>query len=111
MRINRQSAFFPDFLSTNSWNTVQLTTAGTTRDVYHLVRPEMVLGRSEGDILFSDDDQVSTRHAAFRRVGTRARLEDLGSQSGTFVRLRGERELKTGDVLRLGEQVLRFEAL
>src|SRR5207253_260737 len=94
--------------SREAWGRLrQLTTAGTSRDVFHLVRAEMVLGRSEGDVLFPDDDLVSPHHTAVRRVGSKARLEDLGSTSGTFVRLRGERELKSGDVLRIGEQVLR----
>jgi pSer/pThr/pTyr-binding forkhead associated (FHA) protein len=92
----------------------QLTGAGTTRDVWHLTRPELVLGREEGDVTFPDDEYLSRRHATVRRIpqgqGSRtARLEDLGSSNGTFLRLRGEHELKTGDVLRLGDQLLRFE--
>lgn len=87
----------------------QLTIAGTTRDVWHLSRPELVLGREEGDVTFPDDEFMSRRHAAVKRVGAKARLEDLASSNGTFVRLRGDRELKPGDVLRMGDQLLRFE--
>jgi pSer/pThr/pTyr-binding forkhead associated (FHA) protein len=87
----------------------QLTVAGTTRDVWHLVRPELVLGREEGDVTFPDDEFMSRRHAAVRRQGPRAKLEDLNSSNGTFVRVRGDRELKSGDVLRLGDQLLRLE--
>jgi hypothetical protein len=87
----------------------QLTIAGTTRDVWHLTRPELVLGREEGDVTFPDDEFMSRRHAAVKRVGTRARLEDLGSSNGTFVRVRGDRELKSGDVVRVGDQLLRYE--
>jgi hypothetical protein len=87
----------------------QLTIAGTARDVWHLTRPELVLGREEGDVTFPDDEFMSRRHAAVKRVGTRARLEDLGSSNGTFVRVRADRELKAGDLLRLGDQLLRFE--
>jgi pSer/pThr/pTyr-binding forkhead associated (FHA) protein len=87
----------------------QLTIAGTARDVWHLTRPELVLGREEGDVTFPDDEFMSRRHAAIKRVGTRARLEDLGSSNGTFVRVRGDRELKAGDLLRLGDQLLRYE--
>ncbi|HZS36836.1 MAG TPA: FHA domain-containing protein [Polyangia bacterium] len=88
----------------------QLTVAGTTRDLWHLTRPELVLGREEGDVTFPDDEFMSRRHAALKRAGTRARLEDLNSSNGTFVRVRGDRELKPGDVLRMGDQLLRFEA-
>ena len=87
----------------------QLTVAGTARDVWHLTRPELVLGREEGDVTFPDDEFMSRRHAAVKRVGPRARLEDLGSSNGTFVRVRGDRELKPGDLLRVGDQLLRFE--
>jgi pSer/pThr/pTyr-binding forkhead associated (FHA) protein len=87
----------------------QLTIAGTTRDVWHLVRPELVLGREEGDVTFPDDEFMSRRHAAVRRQGPKARLEDLNSSNGTFVRVRGDRELKTGDVMRIGDQLLRLE--
>jgi pSer/pThr/pTyr-binding forkhead associated (FHA) protein len=87
----------------------QLTVAGTTRDMWHLVRPELVLGREEGDVTFPDDEFMSRRHAAVRRQGPRAKLEDLNSSNGTFVRVRGDRELKQGDVIRLGDQLLRLE--
>ena len=93
----------------------QLTAVGTTRDVWHLARPEFVLGREEGDVTFPDDEYLSRRHAAIKRIaadgtsGASAKLEDLGSSNGTFLRIRGERELLGGDVIRLGDQLLRFE--
>jgi len=87
----------------------QLTIAGTARDVWHLTRPELVLGREEGDVTFPDDEFMSRRHAAVKRVGSKTRLEDLGSSNGTFVRVRGDRELKAGDLLRIGDQLLRYE--
>ncbi len=87
----------------------QLTVAGTTRDVWHLVRPELVLGREEGDVTFPDDEFMSRRHAAVRRQGPKTRLEDLNSSNGTYLRVRGDRELKSGDILRMGDQLLRLE--
>jgi pSer/pThr/pTyr-binding forkhead associated (FHA) protein len=93
-----------------AWGRVrQITVAGTTRDVWHLVRPEMVLGREEGDVTFPDDEFMSRRHVALKRAGARARLEDLGSSNGTFVRIRNERVLEAGDVVRMGDQLMRFE--
>ncbi len=87
----------------------ELTGSGTSGDLWHLVRDEYVLGREEGDLVFSDDEFMSRRHAAVRKVGAKVRLEDLGSSNGTFVRVRRERTLQSGDVLRLGDQLLRFE--
>lgn len=87
----------------------QLTGSGTSGDLWHLSRDEYVLGREEGDLVFNDDEFMSRRHAAVRRAGTKLRLEDLGSSNGTFLRVRRERTLQSGDVLRLGDQLLRFE--
>jgi pSer/pThr/pTyr-binding forkhead associated (FHA) protein len=87
----------------------QIIVAGTTRDVYHLYKPEVIIGREEGDIRFSDDEFLSRRHAALWVDGDRAQVRDLGSSNGTFVRMRRERELRPGDQLRVGDQLLRFE--
>jgi pSer/pThr/pTyr-binding forkhead associated (FHA) protein len=87
----------------------QLTTSGHVRDVIHLTRPEIVLGREAGDHCFGDDEFMSRRHAALTGNGGRPTLNDLGSSNGTYVRVRGELILRTGDVFRLGDQLLRFE--
>ena len=77
------------------------------------VRPqrtiEVRIGREEGDIVFPDDEFMSRRHAVLTRHGNRVRIEDQHSSNGTYVRLRGDRELSSSDVLRVGDQVLRFE--
>ena len=41
----------------------QITPAGVGRDIFHLTRPDMVLGREIGDIIFSEDEFMSRRHA------------------------------------------------
>jgi pSer/pThr/pTyr-binding forkhead associated (FHA) protein len=87
----------------------QITVAGVARDVYHLTRPEIILGREEGDFVFPDDEFMSRRHVSLTSDTGRGRLEDLGSSNGTYVRLRGERALRPGDMLRMGDQLLRFE--
>lgn len=87
----------------------QLTASGVTRDVYHLNRPEVILGREQADIVFSDDEFMSRRHAQISLRATRGRLEDLGSSNGTFIRLRAPHTLLGGDLIRLGDELLRFE--
>lgn len=87
----------------------QLTAAGTSRDLYHLTRAEITLGREQGDILFSDDEFMSRRHAQVQFHGGRVTLHDLKSSNGTYVRLRGEHPLTSGEMLRMGDELLRFE--
>jgi hypothetical protein len=87
----------------------QITPAAVTRDIYHLTRPEVVLGRETGDVIFSDDEFMSRRHAQIVFRNGRGQVEDLGSSNGTFVRLRGPHGLTNGDLIRMGDELLRFE--
>jgi len=72
--------------------------------------PSVTLGRAGCSVNLGDDPYLSQAHAEIvvDPDGT-AKLRDLGSSNGTFVRLppRSERELRDGDVLRLGREVLR----
>jgi pSer/pThr/pTyr-binding forkhead associated (FHA) protein len=89
----------------------QLMTSGAARDIYHLSRNEVVLGREEGELIFADDEFMSRRHAQLLRQDGRIQIVDLGSSNGTYVRVRTEVELRTGDYVRMGDQLLRFESL
>ncbi len=83
--------------------------SGGFRDVRHLSEKEIVLGREEGDIVFRDDAFMSRRHAAVTWDGKSAKVTDLGSSNGTFVRLTGPTSIKHGDHVRMGDQLLRIE--
>jgi pSer/pThr/pTyr-binding forkhead associated (FHA) protein len=87
----------------------QITSAGTTRDIFHLTRGDLVIGREQGDIVFSDDEFMSRRHALLQFRNGRALISDLGSSNGTYVRLAGQHILATGEMIRLGDELLRFE--
>jgi len=87
----------------------QVTPAGVGRDIFHLTRPDIVLGREIGDIIFSEDEFMSRRHAQISYRNGRGHIEDLGSSNGTFLRLRGPHGLASGDLIRLGDELLRFE--
>jgi len=91
---------------------VQYTTEGVGRDTYYLFRDETVIGRENGDIVFTDDPFLSRRHAALRveQAGRRFTLHDLGSSNGTALRIRGEHVLRDGDQFRIGRHLFRFEA-
>ncbi|MCU0673162.1 MAG: FHA domain-containing protein [Myxococcota bacterium] len=73
--------------------------------------PSTDLGRTEGDVRFPDDPYLSARHARLRKDANRWFLRDLDSINGVFLRIREPVELRSGDVILLGQQVLRFELL
>ncbi len=94
----------------------QRTTEGVSCDVFHLRKPETVFGRESGDVVFPDDPFMSRRHAAIRTSEGASNgsprsfsLGDLGSSNGTFLRIRAEAELKHGDEIRVGQQLLRVD--
>ncbi len=88
------------------------TTEGVPRDVYTLHRQETILGREVGDIVFPEDAFMSRRHAAVTcdLINTRHFvLRDLDSSNGTYLRFRGEREVRFGDRFRIGQHLFRFD--
>ncbi len=89
----------------------QRSVEGVTRDVFHVQKAETVLGRESGDIVFTDDPFLSRRHAAitFDKGARRFVLSDLGSSNGTFIRIRGEVTIKSGDQFRVGQQLFRVD--
>lgn len=98
----------------NPWARLsQRTVEGVTRDVYHLVPEEVVLGRESGDIVFTRDPFLSRRHASIRRdpaggAHRHALLSDLDSSNGVYVRIRGDVPLHSGDHFRVGQHLLRI---
>ncbi len=88
----------------------QRTVEGITRDVFHMTRPELSLGREVADVVFTDDAFLSRRHAIIRRTsGGEFVVEDLNSSNGTFVAIRGHHPLTDGDILRMGLHMFRIE--
>lgn len=72
---------------------------------------EIVIGRSVGDILMSDDAFVSSRHAAISVVAGTCKIRDLGSTNGCFLRIRGRVAVQPGDVILVGQHLLRFRRI
>jgi pSer/pThr/pTyr-binding forkhead associated (FHA) protein len=81
---------------------------GQSGDVYE-IDEETIIGRASGDITFPHDGFMSGRHARIIRRGNSFILTDEGSRNGTFVKIRGEVELKPGDMILVGKQLFRFE--
>jgi DNA-binding winged helix-turn-helix (wHTH) protein len=81
------------------------------RRIIPLVPGENVIGRDEEAAVRIDSPGVSRRHARIVVESGVARLEDLGSKNGTYLReekLVGARELADGDTFRLGRLLLVF---
>jgi len=87
----------------------QISVAGVTRDIYHLHRSKVTVGREDGDILFPDDEFMSRKHLLISMTGGKAKVQDLGSSNGTYLRIRSQHGLAPGDMIRVGDQLLRFE--
>jgi hypothetical protein len=81
---------------------------GQQGDVYDL-DAEMLIGRASGEITFPHDGFMSGRHARIVRRGASFVLTDEGSRNGTFIKIKGEVELKPGDMILVGKQLFRFE--
>jgi len=119
---------------------VVITKDGTAGASYPL-SDQVDIGRSEGDILIPDDPYLSPRHARVAFRGARAYIRDLNSVNGLFLRVSSARGRPVGEIERapfplgtppsavanvdtniamplqdqdlilIGQQVLRFEAL
>jgi pSer/pThr/pTyr-binding forkhead associated (FHA) protein len=68
----------------------------------------VMLGRERGDILFPEDGYVSGTHARVTHRDGRFFVADLNSSNGTFKRLRGERQVPSGTLLLMGQQLYRL---
>jgi hypothetical protein len=74
---------------------------------------EWTLGRSRSCTIQLEDTEVSSRHAVLRVTGTEVWLKDAGSKNGSHLNeklLRGEVSLASGDLVRIGNTRIRFEA-
>jgi hypothetical protein len=71
------------------------------------------IGREPTTGIVVDDESVSRRHASVARDGGHVVLTDLRSTNGTWIndqRLYGARELRAGDMVRLGQVSMAFES-
>ncbi len=88
---------------------VQLLEGGVEGDVYPLRRGDNLVGRGTGDVSFPQDGYVSSKHATITVSEGSLAVKDLGSANGTFVRVNGQAAVTSGDLLLVGEQILRID--
>jgi pSer/pThr/pTyr-binding forkhead associated (FHA) protein len=67
------------------------------------------IGREGGDLNFPGDPYMSGTHCRIEESAGKILLTDLNSRNGTYVRVKGEKDLSHGDYLFLGRKLLRVE--
>src|SRR5690606_19975457 len=75
-------------------------------------RSTTILGRDTGSI-FAGDSYLSPRHALITISGTRVSVRDEGSLNGVYLKLRPQSPwlLAFGDMFRIGQEIIKLEAL
>lgn len=90
----------------------QLRADGSARDSCHLSPARtVVIGRTEGDWSFPYDKTMSGRHAEIRSEDLEFIVIDLGSRNGIAIAVRGERQMRAGQRVLIGDQTLRVESV
>lgn len=85
---------------------------GTEAGVYHMPAGPTTIGRDSGSI-FAGDSYLSPRHATFIPKGKLAVIRDESSLNGIYKKISRDEpiELGFGDIFRIGQEILRIEAL
>jgi pSer/pThr/pTyr-binding forkhead associated (FHA) protein len=85
---------------------------GTEAGSFALPGQVTSIGRDAGGI-FAGDSYLSPRHATFTMRGSKVFVKDELSLNGVYVKLTPEQpvELHSGDVFRIGQEIIRFELL
>jgi pSer/pThr/pTyr-binding forkhead associated (FHA) protein len=85
---------------------------GTEAGTFALPGAVTSIGRDAGGI-FAGDSYLSPRHATFTVRGSKVFVKDELSLNGVYVKLTPEQpvELQSGDVFRIGQEIIRFELL
>jgi FHA domain len=86
----------------------------TEGDEWDLDASPLTFGRSSGnDVELKRDEYASSSHARLEPRRDGVWLEDIGSTNGTYlngIRLTRPKRLTSGDMVRIGETELRYEA-
>ncbi len=73
--------------------------------------PTLTVGQGRCDFSFPNDEGLAPRHCEISPLPDGAMIRDLSGGLGTFVRIDGERPIKAGDRLRVGQQTLQVETV
>jgi hypothetical protein len=90
---------------------ISIDTGDGSRERFPLANERVTIGRSRDSDIFLPDQWLSRHHAEILRKDAAFFLHDLGSKNGTLLNgepVHGDRRLRHGDVITLGEHVLTF---
>ena len=90
---------------------VQVLQGGANGNVVTSREAGITIGREGGEMNFPTDVYMSATHCRMEAdpSGAKFTLTDLNSRNGTYIRMRGERELAHGDYIFIGKKILRVE--
>jgi pSer/pThr/pTyr-binding forkhead associated (FHA) protein len=83
---------------------------GSEGGVHELKTGENKIGRTLGAV-FENDGYLSPMHAEMVVNAAGAVVRDLDSLNGVFVKMVDEEEIQSGQVLRIGQELLRFDLI
>jgi pSer/pThr/pTyr-binding forkhead associated (FHA) protein len=83
---------------------------GSEGGVHALYEGENIIGRGQGQ-LFDSDAYLSPRHGEFLVGPQGVSIKDLRSLNGVFLKITQEEALESGDIFRIGQELLRFEII
>jgi pSer/pThr/pTyr-binding forkhead associated (FHA) protein len=83
---------------------------GSEGGTHPLLDGENMVGRGQA-ALFDADAYLSPRHAALTVTNEGVAIRDLQSLNGVFLKITAEEALESGDIFRIGQELLRFEVI
>jgi pSer/pThr/pTyr-binding forkhead associated (FHA) protein len=89
----------------------QILQGGAVGNVVCSRETGITIGREGGEMNYPTDVYMSATHCRVEAEasGGKLTLTDLNSRNGTYIRMRGERELAHGDYIFIGKKILRVE--
>jgi hypothetical protein len=73
--------------------------------------PVLTIGQGRSEFSYPNDEGLAPRHCEVAPLPHGAMIRDLSGGLCTFVKIKGERLLKSGDRVRIGQQTLQVELL
>jgi len=86
----------------------QVVSENLTASSFLLTSENVFLGRERGNITFPGDRYISGTHAVVTRKADGTYLRDVGSSNGTYIRLKGEVRVASGQYFLAGRQLFKL---